>query len=1314
MKVSNESKIKINGITTVHNSQLNGNDMPIHVNGTSSDNKDMIAIVGMAGCFPGAKSVDELWEMVTTGKNALHRFTDKELEQLGIPASLRSNSNYVPTCGLLADIDKFDANFFNINAQDAVNMDPQQRLLLEKSVQALDDAGIDPRREKGKIGVFIATEYSKYKELIPQNNIDLATKLTIDINYMPGSSAAIISYLLNLTGPAFSTGSTCSSSLTALKTAYNSIKSEDCDIAIVGASWLELPQAGYIAQPGFIYSANGTMRPFDHKSDGTIFTSSVSVIVLKKLSNAIRDQNPISSIIKSIAINNDGQINKVGYSAPSSDGQCDVIKRTLQLANVSPSEIAFIEAHGTGTKIGDPVEIKALTKAFVESSQELPKQFCPITTVKSNIGHCVIASGLAGIIKTVKSLENRVIPPMASGSFEKPNKMIDFESSPFYVATKLQKFEEQRTMYASVHGIGMGGTNVHCILAEYLKNSQKTEEHFDETDKFILPFSAKSQASLLEIEKKMIVHLEYLKDENALKNIEKTLQIGRSQYIFRDVVVASSISDAISQLKMTKITQKVKFSSPNIIFAFPGQGKYSITIHRQLYRSSKIYREKFMEYVRILQNYDPTVPNLGNYLLDTTQELDIKYYPLMVFMSSHIIADILQKVLKYPIAGMIGHSLGQYVAATLAGIFTIDIALPLVLERTNVMYKMEKGLMLAANISKEIALNFVKTEKISLAAVNEPGQCVFAGSPDDIKDLAKTLKECGYKVKQLSTTHAFHSHMTDSILDEFENKIYPLISQAAKYNQMINIPFISNESGDWTKPEEAFTTNFWRTHIRKTVQFESGIKTIQSTIPNAIFVEVGLEQVLNLFIQNILNYEAIVVHGFDPKNFSIEKLISDSWCNGIEIDWHAYYNLMKPSLLKVNLIRLPTYQFDHSLSYWPQKSESLINNVNEVFDIQNQHNHVQIQKQETGLSIKEKVIMYFRMSLGIDNINEDSDFFEAGGNSLKTINLLALLNKGFGIHFNSTNILLSSPTPKSLTAFIKDKLMNIKPIDFIENESCSSLITLNHGNPNIFPSIYMIHPVGGSCGIYYNMAKYFGNIPVYGFEFPGLQNHESNSIKYNTVQQYAQNYLTGLLKVNPHGPYYLFGSSFGGIVAYEMACELMKRKKYVKLVAMVDTPSNLDMPTIPTTLLECLHHIYSLNHDLTELNEIGNEEEKLLKYIAQKILPSAHQKNHIETSTLKYLKGYFNMVKFDMNAIKDYQLPISSKPFPIMYFKAKIRRDSDSKYPEKAWRELQEMNKEDFEYIELDGNHMSVNFFPTCEIIANTIVKKILCNETNA
>ncbi|RIB01462.1 thiolase-like protein [Gigaspora rosea] len=535
MKVSNESKININGITPVHNSQLNGNDMPIHVNGTSSDNKDnkdIIAIVGMAGCFPGTKSVDELWEMVTTSKNALHRFTDKELEQLDIPISLCSNSNYVPTCGLLADIDKFDANFFNISAQNVVNMDPQQRLLLEKSVQALDDTGIDPRREKGKIGVFIATEYSKYKELIPQNNIDLATKLTIDINYMPGSYAAIISYLLNITGPAFSTGSTCSSSLTALKTAYN-----------------KLPQVGYIAQPGFIYSANGTMRPFDHKSDGTIFTRSISVIVLKKLSNAIRDQNPISAIIKSIAINNDRQINKVGYSAPSSDGQYDLIKKTLQLAKVSPSEIAFIEAHGTGTKIGDPVEIKALIKAFVETSQELPKQFCAITTENSNIGHCVIASGLAGIIKAVKSLENRIIPPMANGSFEKPNKMINFESSPFYVATNLQKYEEQRTMYASVQGIGMGGTNVHCILAEYLKNSQETEEHFDETDKFILPFSAKCHASLLEMEKKMIEHLEYLKDENALKNVEKPLQIGRSQYIFRDVIVTSSLSDAISNLK---------------------------------------------------------------------------------------------------------------------------------------------------------------------------------------------------------------------------------------------------------------------------------------------------------------------------------------------------------------------------------------------------------------------------------------------------------------------------------------------------------------------------------------------------------------------------------------------------------------------------------------------------------------------------------------------------------------------------------------------------------------------------------------------
>ncbi|CAG8580022.1 2207_t:CDS:1 [Dentiscutata heterogama] len=837
MKDSDESNKNIKGIPPVHNSQF---VMPIHINGTSNDNDDIIAIIGMAGCFPGAKSVDELWEIVTTGKNALHRFTDKELEQLGIPASLRSNSNYVPTCGLLADIDKFDANFFNINAQDAINMDPQQRLLLEKSVQALDDAGIDPRREKGKIGVFIAAEYSRYKKLIPQNNIDIATKLTIDINHIPGGLATIISYLLNLTGPAFSIGSTCSSSLTALKTAYNSIKCEDCDIAIVGASWMELPQAGYMAQPGFIYSTNGTMRPFDHKSDGTIFTSSVSVIVLKKLSNAIRDQNPISAIIKSIAINNDGKNNKASFKGPSLDGQCDVVKKALQLAKIYPSEIAFIEAHGTGTRVGDPIEIKALSKAFFESSQELPKQFCAVTTVKSNIGHCVIASGLAGIIKTVKSLENRIIPPMASGSFEKSNKKIDFESSPFYVATKLQKFEGQRTMYASVCGFGMGGTNVHCILAEYLKDSQETEEYSDETDKFILPFSAKCQTSLLEIEKKMIIHLESLKDNNALKNVEKTLQIGRSQYIFRDVVVASSLSDAISQLKMIRINKKVKFSSPNIIFAFPGQGKHSITIHRQLYKSSKFYREKFMEYVKILQNYDPTVPNLENYLLDTTQELDIKYYPLLVFMSSHIIADILQKIFKYPIAGMIGHSLGQYVAATLAGIFSIDIALPLVLERINVMHKMEKGLMLAANISNEIAINFVKTERISLAAVNEPGQCVFSGNLDDIKDLGKTLKECGYKVKQLLTTHAFHSHMTDSILDEFETKIYPLISQAAKWNQMINIPFISNETGDWVKPEEAFTTNFWRTHIRKTVQFESGINTIQSTIPNAIFVEVGL------------------------------------------------------------------------------------------------------------------------------------------------------------------------------------------------------------------------------------------------------------------------------------------------------------------------------------------------------------------------------------------------------------------------------------------------------------------------------------------
>ncbi|CAG8572382.1 14230_t:CDS:1, partial [Dentiscutata heterogama] len=327
---------------------------------------DEIAIIAMTGYFPGARSVDELWDLILTGKHGIHTFTDEELDDLHVPMNMRNDPSYVRRLGVLADIDKFDAPYFNITTKEAMSMCPQQRLLLELSVQALDEAGIDPEKEKGRIGVFAGVVDSTYNNTsMDYAKLDPAIRHRNILGVSIGSVATRVSYHLNLTGPSYSVNSTCSSSSTALKTALNSLKCGDCDVAIVAGACILLPQTGYLYQPGFIYSNDGMCRPFDHLSHGTVTGNSVTALVLKKMSSAIRDRNPISAILKSVAFNNDGA-NKLSFMSPSVDGQCDAIKKAIQAAKITPTDICVIEAHGTATRIGDQMEIKGLTKAFNE------------------------------------------------------------------------------------------------------------------------------------------------------------------------------------------------------------------------------------------------------------------------------------------------------------------------------------------------------------------------------------------------------------------------------------------------------------------------------------------------------------------------------------------------------------------------------------------------------------------------------------------------------------------------------------------------------------------------------------------------------------------------------------------------------------------------------------------------------------------------------------------------------------------------------------------------------------------------------------
>ncbi|CAG8646443.1 28908_t:CDS:2, partial [Dentiscutata erythropus] len=942
-----------------------------------------------------------------------------------------------------------------------------------------------------------------------------------------------------------------------------------------------------------------------------------------------------------------------------------------------------------------------LTKVFTELSSTTKKQ-CAISSVKSNIGHCYVAAGFAGLIKTVKALEDRVIPPMAKGHFEKVNPLINFSSGPFYIASELQKFNKTETMYAGVSSFGVGGTNGHCILAEYKKENfdfeDKTTEN-TENIRVILPFSAKSINSLNNIKKEF---KNYFKSYDLttcnlynLCNIARTLQIGRAQYEFRSIMTSTSISDAVSQLEQTNSIVHATSPKENIIFIVPGQGSHSISIHRHIYKSSILYQKKFKECANILQQYDSTVPDLTSYL--EKDIYDIKYDPLLIFVSSYISAEILRSVFNVQISGIVGHSLGQYVAATLAGVFSLNIALGIVLKRTQIMHKMENGSMLATNLTSNLADNFVKAGKISLAAINQQKQCIFSGRSKDIEELAIILENQDYKVKIFNGTYGFHSHLTDSILDEFETEISSLLDKAFQQNTSTIIPFISNATGEWANVEDAYTTKFWREHLRKTVQFESGIKTINSTFSNPIFVSVGIGTVTSKLVQRLLNNNTTIINNFDSNKTSFEDIIGNCWSNGIEINWHNYYKHICPLMAKTRLIQLPGYSFNHSCSYWAQQdhqkplalvttnTDSFASNKIDQQPLINYNN-----------SIESRVILCFKNTLGLRNININSSFFDCGGNSLLAISLISLLNKEFNIKLLSPKVLLNSPTPLDLANNIKEILStNISPTINNSFNRSTSITNLNNGSKP-FKQIYMIHPVGGSCVFYKDIINSLGDITVYGFEYPGLQ--DSTAIEYHSIQDLSEIYLKDLLRNNPSGPYNLFGSSFGGIVAYEMGCKLIKQGKSVNII-MVDTPAGQDIPKLMTSVAEILHYIYSKTYNLDEL--IGMyDDEKALQIVVEKASTLNIKQDKVilpESSviTSMMLKRYVDVFKFNMKAIRTYQLPRSERPIPIIYFKAKIRRkDLDPEFPEKSWIKIQEINGGKLDCIEVDGDHISVNLFP--------------------
>ncbi|MBC1235674.1 type I polyketide synthase [Nostoc sp. 2RC] len=869
-----------------------------------------IAIIGMSGCFPEASNIEQFWQNLRDGVESIHRFTDQELQNLGVDAALINDPNYVKAEGRVEGIDLFDAAFFDFSPREAEILDPSLRFFLEYSWKALEDAGYSSQIYKKPIGVYAGTSFGSYLLNI-YSNYDVIASVG-DKQIEKGTSTdyvtTLVSYKLNLQGPSYAVQTTCSSSLVAVHLACQSLLSGECDIALAGGVSISTAD-GYLYQEGGIESPDGHCRAFDAKAAGTVKGRGLGLVVLKRLEEAIADQDCIHAIIKGSAINNDGA-DKVSYTAPSVNGQAKVIRAAQVMAEVEPETISYIEAHGTGTSLGDPVEIAALTQAFRTKTQK--KEFCAIGSVKTNIGHLDATAGVAGLIKTVLALKHKQIPP--SLNFEKPSPQIDFANSPFYVNNQLSEWKANNTpRRAGVSSFGFGGTNAHIILEE-APRQQESMGGGEQGRKYqLLLLSAKTNTALETATKNFVNHLQTHPDLN-FADVAHTLQVGRWAFNHRRMVVCQNQEDAINALQdpQRTFTSYQEPCNRSILFMFSGQGSQYVNMGRELYENESIFREQVDYCCELLK------PHL---------QIDLR---TVLYPSEEKIAEATQKlqqtaitqpalfVIEYAMTklwmawgvspeAMIGHSIGEYVAATIAGVFTLEDALIIVATRGKLMQELPGGAMLSVQLPEEKIQQFIE-QGISLAAINAPTSCVVSGSYTAIDKLQEKLPQIGVNCRRLHTSHAFHSPMMSPIIKSFIQSFQKIKLNAPK------IPFISNVSGTWITAIEATDPQYWARHLRQPVNFSLGISQLLKQ-PEQVLLEVGPGRTLSSLAKqhqtDVITLTSIR-HPQEQQS-DIEFLLNTLgrlWLVGIQIDWSGFYANEKRRRLP-----LPTYPFERQ-RYW--------------------------------------------------------------------------------------------------------------------------------------------------------------------------------------------------------------------------------------------------------------------------------------------------------------------------------------------------------------------------------------------------------------
>jgi acyl transferase domain-containing protein len=874
-----------------------------------------IAIIGMSGRFPGAANLDEFWRNLAAGTESISTFTDEELAAAGLDvAALRKDPSQVAARGIVRDAEWFDAPFFGMSAKQAEVTDPQQRLFLEASWEVLENAGYDPARVDGPVGVYAgmgdATYYLNNLHARPEL-VDLVGERVINLGNEKDYLATWVAYKLNLKGPAISLNTACSTSLVAVGQACQSLLHFQCDLALAGGVWISFPQRRIVRfQEGGVFSPDGHCRTFDARAQGTVSSDGLGVVLLKRLAEAIDDGDRVLAVIKGFGLNNDGAA-KVGFTAPSVDGQAEAVATALAGSGFDPATVSYVECHGTATPIGDPIEIAGLTQAFRLGTAE--KNFCAVGSVKTNIGHTGAAAGAAGLIKTVLALQHRLLP--ASLHFSQPNPKIDFADSPFFVNSTLRKWEDvPLPRRAGVSSFGLGGTNAHVVLEE----APASEPSGPSRSWQLLLLSAKTAPALDAARTNLLAHLQAHPALN-LADAAFTLQEGRQVFQHRQMLVCRDRDDAIGALgtrdSKRVITHRGETDSPAVVFMFPGQGAQSVHMGAELYRTEAVFKKEIDRCSEIV------LPRLGldlRHILYPAAGKEREAEELLaqtritqpaLFAVEYALATLWMSWGVKP-AAFIGHSLGEYVAACLSGVFTLEDALELVVRRAGLMQEMPRGAMLAVSMPEDELLKILPAA-LSLAAVNGPTQCVVSGAPPEMEAFRATLANAGKAGTALPVSHAFHSGMMDPVLQPFAECVQNVKRAAPK------IPFLSNLTGTWISDADAADPGYWVNHLRRTVRFGDGIKELSKNV-DSVLLEVGPGTTLGSLARlrsGPIPGPAIVSslgHAREqrPDISCLLAALGQLWLHGVKVDWRGFH-----AHERRQRIPLPTYPFQRE-RYW--------------------------------------------------------------------------------------------------------------------------------------------------------------------------------------------------------------------------------------------------------------------------------------------------------------------------------------------------------------------------------------------------------------